>query len=225
VREQRLDRATYFAAVLEILEQEGCEAVTVARLCERLGVTKGSFYYHFADLGGLVQAFVDDWETNFAVVIANYHAVADRCARIEAAINTTAALSHEAEAALRSWGTTQPVMRAALDRIDTLGEAMIVEAIAEFIPDREQAELLAHHGVSLAVGMQHRQRPIDTARYLEVLAQWARLCLPVVAEVVMTPRGCQVRVTERPTKRPSQAGPAEVIMELDPVSLEPRQAR
>ena len=51
------DRDAYFAAAYELLVTHGCGGVTIAALCDRLGVTKGSFYHHFADMAEFVAAF------------------------------------------------------------------------------------------------------------------------------------------------------------------------
>jgi DNA-binding transcriptional regulator YbjK len=42
-----------------LLAEGGVEAVTVANLCEALGVTKGSFYYYFYNLPDFLEAFVE----------------------------------------------------------------------------------------------------------------------------------------------------------------------
>ena len=33
-----------------VLAEDGVKALTLGRLCSRLGVTKGSFYWHFSDM-------------------------------------------------------------------------------------------------------------------------------------------------------------------------------
>ena len=43
-----LGKADYFDAGFELLASGGVGAVTIAALCYRLGVTKGSFYHHFS---------------------------------------------------------------------------------------------------------------------------------------------------------------------------------
>ena len=57
-----LDREAYFGAAYEILGEIGSDGITINALSERLGVTKGSFYHHFASLPAFVQALADWWE-------------------------------------------------------------------------------------------------------------------------------------------------------------------
>ena len=46
---------------IAILADGGPNALRLDRLCERLGVTKGSFYWHFADLPAYRTALIEAW--------------------------------------------------------------------------------------------------------------------------------------------------------------------
>lgn len=61
----RLGRRDWQRAALEALIEDGIAAVTVPRLAERLGVTKGSFYWHFKSVDELLGASLGDWERIF----------------------------------------------------------------------------------------------------------------------------------------------------------------
>src|SRR6478736_6663899 len=57
----RLARSDWVTAGLRMLAERGIDAVAVEPLCQRLGVTKGSFYWHFADRAALHAAMLDLW--------------------------------------------------------------------------------------------------------------------------------------------------------------------
>src|SRR4051794_24485540 len=57
----RLSVDDWVEAALELLAEEGPSGVKIDRLCVRLGVTKGSFYWHFSDLAGFLAAVADRW--------------------------------------------------------------------------------------------------------------------------------------------------------------------
>jgi len=61
----RLTRRAWQRAALEALIEGGASAVTVPRLAAKLGVTKGSFYWHFASVDALLEAALADWERIF----------------------------------------------------------------------------------------------------------------------------------------------------------------
>jgi AcrR family transcriptional regulator len=57
----KLDAAAWLDAGLDALYEKGIEAVKVEPLAKRLGVTKGSFYWHFKDRRALLDGLVDRW--------------------------------------------------------------------------------------------------------------------------------------------------------------------
>lgn len=66
----RLTRADWLSAALDLLVENGIDAVRITRLADHLGVTRGSFYWHFAGRAALLDAMLDVWaQTNTASVI------------------------------------------------------------------------------------------------------------------------------------------------------------
>lgn len=63
----RKEPADWIQAALEAIEEGGLAAVAVEPLARRLGVTKGSFYHHFADRRALVAATLRAWEQRYVV--------------------------------------------------------------------------------------------------------------------------------------------------------------
>jgi AcrR family transcriptional regulator len=58
----RLSRGDWIAAALDALTEGGVPAVAVEPIAKRLGVTKGSFYWHFKDRDELLAAALETWE-------------------------------------------------------------------------------------------------------------------------------------------------------------------
>jgi AcrR family transcriptional regulator len=57
----RLDAAAWIAAAFDVLADGGIDAVRVEPLAKALGITKGSFYWHFADRRALLDAMLRTW--------------------------------------------------------------------------------------------------------------------------------------------------------------------
>lgn len=55
-------KSQWLGAGLDALRKGGVGAVRVERLAAEVGVTKGSFYHHFANLDGLVKSLLFFWE-------------------------------------------------------------------------------------------------------------------------------------------------------------------
>ena len=69
-----LTAANWAEAALDGIAEAGIDAVAVEPLARRLGVTKGSFYWHFTHRDALLQAALELWER---------HETADTIARAE----------------------------------------------------------------------------------------------------------------------------------------------
>src|SRR5688572_29530985 len=67
---RRLRRDDWIRGAIAQLQRGGIDAVRVAALAPRLGVTRGSFYWHFADRAALLEALLEDWEAETPQLIA-----------------------------------------------------------------------------------------------------------------------------------------------------------
>jgi len=57
----RLRAENWIEAGFALIAREGLRAVKIDRLSAALGVTKGSFYWHFADIGAYMDALARAW--------------------------------------------------------------------------------------------------------------------------------------------------------------------
>jgi AcrR family transcriptional regulator len=82
-RGEGVGREQWVDAGLRAVAEKGLAAVAVETLARRLGVTKGSFYWHFANRDELVAAVLARWEQRGTEdVIARLEAVADARRRL-----------------------------------------------------------------------------------------------------------------------------------------------
>jgi AcrR family transcriptional regulator len=66
---KRLTRNCWQEAALELLHNEGINAVTVDALASQLNITRGSFYHHFKDRKDLSKDMLDYWKQKWTVEI------------------------------------------------------------------------------------------------------------------------------------------------------------
>jgi AcrR family transcriptional regulator len=59
--EPKLGRQDWIKTGFAVLAESGVEAVRVEPLAKRMGVTKGSFYWHFKDRNDLLDAILTQW--------------------------------------------------------------------------------------------------------------------------------------------------------------------
>jgi AcrR family transcriptional regulator len=111
-----LSREAWEAAALAVIAEAGVAAVAVEPLARRLGVTKGSFYWHFAGRDELLAAALRRWERlHTEEVIAGLADLAprDRLARLMA---TRLEKGDRLYSALGA-ASTDPVVRPVLKRV------------------------------------------------------------------------------------------------------------
>jgi len=65
----RLSRRNWLEAALELLHNDGVNAVTVEALASKLGITRGSFYHHFKDRKDLSTEMLEYWNRKWTVEI------------------------------------------------------------------------------------------------------------------------------------------------------------
>src|SRR5690606_22732470 len=61
-RPARMRAEAWAVAALDVIAEQGLAAVAVEPLARRLGVTKGSFYWHFPSREALLVAALERWE-------------------------------------------------------------------------------------------------------------------------------------------------------------------
>ena len=79
----RLSAEDWEEAALSLIAEQGVNAVAVEALARQLGVTKGSFYWHFRTREALVQAALERWELfGEREIISQIEAIPDPRARL-----------------------------------------------------------------------------------------------------------------------------------------------
>ncbi|HSS01641.1 MAG TPA: TetR/AcrR family transcriptional regulator [Kofleriaceae bacterium] len=114
----RLSSADWEAAALDALAEQGLAGLAVEPLARRLGVTKGSFYWHFADRDALLAAALAHWETSYTErVIDAVEAVADPRERLARLIGQSLAGGRSDRIHIALATASHPLARRALARV------------------------------------------------------------------------------------------------------------
>jgi AcrR family transcriptional regulator len=117
--ETRKSREHWLDAALEEVAAGGIEALRIDVLAERLGVTKGSFYWHFRDRDDLVSAAIARWEERATSEIhALLDAVQPPADRLRRLVTMALAAESPANALLGALSRLEdPRARAAIERV------------------------------------------------------------------------------------------------------------
>lgn len=119
----------WIRAAARRLAAGGISAVAVETLARDLGVTKGSFYWHFRDRAALLRALLADWAAHATEPLlrrledAAHSAPRDRLARLAATVAGEGAGA--LDPAIRAWARHDPGAAAAVRRVDAARLAFI----------------------------------------------------------------------------------------------------
>ena len=159
-----LTREQYFEAALDVIAREGVGALTIAKLCQRLDVTIGSFYHHFKSSQDFLQAFYAWWEAEQGFhLVDEARLEPDPVARLARLKKLSAGLPHGAEAAIRTWSRSHPDAAAAQTRVDEARIDVVVDTLRELGLPPARAKTLAVMAVGVLVGAQQLGRAEDAA--------------------------------------------------------------
>jgi AcrR family transcriptional regulator len=141
----RLSAADWEQGALDLVAEQGVAAVAVEPLARRLGVTKGSFYWHFPTREALLKAALERWEKrDEEEVIGQVEPIADPRERLRALILRIAGemQSHVIYSALLR-AIDHPVVQPVMARVSQKRIDFLTVACRQCGLPRRKAE---HHG-------------------------------------------------------------------------------
>jgi AcrR family transcriptional regulator len=164
---------------LRALASGGFTALKAEPLAKAMGISRGSFYWHFADIGAFHAAILKRWrEVAGEQIIADLDAAANHADPVELMLRQAFGSNLALEKAVRNWATFDPAARAAVQAVDRrrleyieslLGAAGLNPATA-----RAKAQILYWAFVGFALSDQ----PLPRAKQQAVLDELMRIALP-----------------------------------------------
>ncbi len=150
---------------LALLAREGVAAIKIPRLCSELGVTKGSFYWHFDDLQQLMEAMADRWSAVQSDAVRALGAIDS--IPVEQRIENMATLLVDqstwiVEATVREWARTDPKVAGAVQALERKVFDIVNQTMLELGFDETQSRLRAGAMVYLGIGLIHGRDSLPT---------------------------------------------------------------
>ncbi|TWP53866.1 TetR/AcrR family transcriptional regulator [Lentzea tibetensis] len=161
----RLSKQDWLTAALVALAEGGVGAVAVEPLAQRLGVTRGSFYWHFADREALLSEALEWWELQGTdAVIEQVAGIADAEQRLRAlfAIAITEDPTEGLEPALVALADN-PVVAPVLHRVTQRRVSFLADVYAELGLPPAQARRQAVAAYAAYVGWVQLRRATPAA--------------------------------------------------------------
>ncbi|MDH3596293.1 MAG: TetR/AcrR family transcriptional regulator [Rhodospirillales bacterium] len=117
---KRLGKREWIDAGLKALAAQGVDAVRVEVLAKALGVTKGSFYWHFKNRNALLEAVLDAWKARATndVIAQVEERNGDARARLRSLFTIVLESDGRLDREIRAWAAKDSAALAAIEHID-----------------------------------------------------------------------------------------------------------
>lgn len=135
-RSAALHQSDWLAAAFSRFADQGVEAVRVEVLARDLGVSKGSFYWHFKDRGELLHRMLERWETDELAWIGRESGVAPAARWAQIVAKATDPGRIRSEVALRAWARRDSRVASRVAAVERKKGALIATVLREvgFVP-------------------------------------------------------------------------------------------
>ncbi|HJY95500.1 MAG TPA: TetR/AcrR family transcriptional regulator [Streptosporangiaceae bacterium] len=151
----RTPRGAWVRTALQALAAGGPDAVRVEALAVDLGVSKGGFYWHFADRQALLTEMLDTWEkAGTEDIIARVESQpADPRAKLQRLFELTSSPEGLAvELAVRDWSRRDGDVAERLRRVDNRRIGYIRSLFGPFCADDNDVEVRSMVAYTLVIG-------------------------------------------------------------------------
>jgi AcrR family transcriptional regulator len=164
---------------LKVLATQGFTALKAEPLAKAMGVSRGSFYWHFTDIGAYHAAILRHWrEVAAEQVIADLEAASGHDDPLKLLLRRTFSAHLALEKAVRSWATSDAAARGAVQAIDRRRLGYVEELLCRAGFAAEAAQARAQILYWAFVGYALADKPLSKAHQQRVLDELMRIATP-----------------------------------------------
>jgi AcrR family transcriptional regulator len=140
-----ISRDDWIDAAWDILGEAGVEGIRIEQLARKLSVTKGSFYWHFKNRQGLVDAMIERWLGMREEDRPGFSSASeDPSERLWKVIERGITRGTRGQAAaLRLWGQRNPEVEEKIVAADSVRRQFFIDQFKALGHDDEKAEISA----------------------------------------------------------------------------------
>jgi AcrR family transcriptional regulator len=182
-REQRmtdqLSARDWLNQGLKALGQDGFTALKAEPLAKAMGVSRGSFYWHFADVEAFHAQILKYWrEIATERIIDDVESAAGTDNALQLLLNRVFGERRTLENAVRRWAVVDPAAKAAVHAIDKRRVSYVERLLLNAGISRDVARTRARILYWAYLGFALSDRPLPQARQRAVVAEMLRLASP-----------------------------------------------
>ena len=116
-----LSQEEWLERALEVVSVEGGAKLRIATLVDAVGVTKGSFYWHFKNRDDFVHRLIDYWHERYTLTVSSYldeshESAGEKLRKLMKMVFVEQLTRHDL--AIRAWAVAEPKLRNLVKRTD-----------------------------------------------------------------------------------------------------------
>ncbi len=152
---KKVDKTNWFTEGFEILEKDGFAKITIEHLCSRLEISKGSFYYHFKNMDGYIEALMGYWlEENTLSIIRKVNESKKIKSKKNALDQLALERSLRLEQSIRAWGYSNDAVMKRVREADKIRLEYLIELEIQDGKKRPVAKDVAMLTYATLIGLQ-----------------------------------------------------------------------
>jgi AcrR family transcriptional regulator len=164
---------------LKTLTQEGFTALKAVPLAKSMGVSRGSFYWHFADIEAFHGELLRLWRDIAAErIIADVDAASEKDNALQILLHRVFGEQRALENAVRRWAAVDPAARAAVQAIDRRRVSYVESLLRTAGVDDDAARTRAQILYWTYLGFALSDRALPPAQLRAVVQEMLRMALP-----------------------------------------------
>jgi AcrR family transcriptional regulator len=164
---------------LKTLAQEGFTALKAVPLAKSMGVSRGSFYWHFADIEAFHGELLRLWRDIAAErIIADVDAASEKDNALQILLHRVFGEQRALENAVRRWAAVDPAARAAVQAIDRRRVSYVESLLRTAGVDDDAARTRAQILYWTYLGFALSDRALPPAQLRAVVQEMLRIALP-----------------------------------------------
>ena len=151
----RLTKNDWLKEGFKILGEFAQNKLRILYLCDRLQVTKGSFYHHFRNIDDYITELMKRWEEEntlgFIEVVSRGHSPEEKMELLNSQVIQA---RQSIETSVRSWSFYHPIVKEHLTRVDKTRLAFLQGIFEEMGNGKRRSAYLAKIEYALLIGVQ-----------------------------------------------------------------------
>lgn len=169
--DEKKNRQSWLNAGLQALANEGPQGLRIMPIAQQLGVTKGSFYWHFKNLDDYQSALLEEWEQchTQAAIECVERVGGDAATKLRNWITGSIGADFLLARAIRSWSLTDHNAREVQTRVDQKRIDYLAKLLREIGWPKVDATTLGHWTYWAWIGYSTLEGPPATEKQISLI--------------------------------------------------------